>query len=207
MNYVVTYIDVQPGRTSEAVELLKQYATAGNGGVLQEIHRPQRFVVIEAWADEPALQIHENAQQTGQFRSRLREIHNSPFDRRVHQPFAIDRRTCLISPSALFVVTHVDVPPPRKDETEILLKRVSEQSRNDEGNLRYDVFQQNAPRTNHFTVVEAWTDENAFARHEAITHTRQFREALGPMLGAPYDDRLYKVAHASGNRVVLRTHS
>jgi quinol monooxygenase YgiN len=90
------------------------------------------------------------------------------------------------------LVTHVDVPPPRREETEILLKRIAEQSLTHPGNLRYDVFQQHAPRTNHFTVVECWADESAFAAHEAHSATLQYREALGPMLGAPYDDRLYR---------------
>jgi len=34
-------------------------------------------------------------------------------------------------------------------------------------------------------------DRNAFDAHEGKLHTRQFREALAPMLGAPYDERLY----------------
>jgi quinol monooxygenase YgiN len=86
----------------------------------------------------------------------------------------------------------VDVPPPRKDETEILLRNLAEQSRGDEGNVRFDVYQQNAPRTNHFTVYAVWKDESAFVSHETKPHSRQFRDALGPMLGAPYDDRIYK---------------
>jgi quinol monooxygenase YgiN len=58
--------------------------------------------------------------------------------------------------------------------------------------VRYDVFQQNAPRTNHFTVFAVWNGETGFLSHQTQPHTRQFREALGPMLGAPYDERLYK---------------
>jgi quinol monooxygenase YgiN len=69
---------------------------------------------------------------------------------------------------------------------------LAEQSRTDAGVIRYDIFQQNAPRTNHFTVFAVWTDEKAFASHELQPHTRQFREALGPMLGAPYDERFYR---------------
>jgi len=51
---------------------------------------------------------------------------------------------------ALIVVTHVDVPPPRREETEVLLKNLAERSRSHEGNVRYDVFQQNA-----FEVLDA----------------------------------------------------
>jgi quinol monooxygenase YgiN len=74
-----------------------------------------------------------------------------------------------------------------------LLRAESEISRKDEGNGRYDVYQQLAPRTNHFSVFVVWKDEQAFASHEATPHTQQFRETLGPMLGAPYDERLYRL--------------
>ena len=198
MTYVVTYIDVQPSAASQAIELLKQYrdtsnAEEGNSGValLQEASRPNRFVIIEAWKDESSFQGHESAEYTAQFRSRLRIIHNSPYDQRVHHSFSVgpERGTRI---GMLSVVTHVDVPPPRKDEAEALLKSLAEQSRKDEGNARYDVFQQNAPRANHFTVFAAWNDENAFALNQTTANTRQFRVLLGPLLGAPYDERLYK---------------
>lgn len=185
MTTVVTYIEVQPGRTSEAIKLLNDYCVSSPSGILalQEIHRKNRFVVIESWEDESAFQAHQ--------RPDLRNIQNCPNDQRVHTSFAVGASQPP-SATALYLVTHVDVPPPRKDETEILLKHIAEQSLTHPGNLRYDVFQQHAPRTNHFTVVECWLDENAFAAHETQAHTLQYREAVGPMLGAPYDDRLYR---------------
>jgi quinol monooxygenase YgiN len=197
MTYVATYIEVQPGSSTQGVALLAAYRIAsrreaGNQSVevLREIHRPNRFVIIEAWNDEAAFQTHEPATHTAQLRSGLKSIHNSPYDQRVHHEFSIGQDRPVES-DAFCVVTHVDVPPPRKDETEVLLRRLAEESRNDDGNLRYDVFQQNAPRTNHFTVFAVWADERAFTSHAVKSHTRQFRESLGPMLGAPYDERLY----------------
>ena len=199
MTYVATYIDVQPGTINQAIALIKQYGDAssaegGNSGIdmLQETSRQNRFVIIEAWKDESSFQVHESATHTAHFRSRLRAIHNSPYDQRVHHAFAVGLEPGAAGSGTLSVVTHVDVPPPRKDETEVLLKSLAEQSRKDEGNVWYDVFQQNAPRTNHFTVFAVWNDERAYNSHEMQPHTRQFREALGPMLGAPYDERLYK---------------
>jgi len=41
-------------------------------------------------------------------------------------------------------------------------------------------------------VFAVWNDNKAFKDYETKPYTRQFREALGPMLGAPYDERLYK---------------
>ena len=196
---IATYIDVSPDFTPEAVALLKEYcvATAGEEGnavifVLQETSRPNRFVVVETWNVESAFQAHEAAPHTAEFRSRLRAIHNSPYDQRVHHAFAFAGRKEK-SEGLLYVVTHVDVPPPRREETEVLLTAEAARSRADDGNVSYDVYQQNAPRTNHFTVLAVWKDDAAFATHQAAPHTRQFREALGPMLGAPYDERLYQL--------------
>ncbi len=207
--YVATYIDVQVSSTNEGMGLIRQYRDAtraekGNSGAdfVQEIGRPSRFVIVEFWKDQASFDAHEKAGHTAQFRSKLKAIHNSPYDQRVHQGLAVDARPLATgrgtvsvftqSPSYnLLVFTHVDVPPQSKNETEVLLKRLAEESRKDDGNLRYDVFQQTAPRTNHFTVLAVWKDRSAFDAHETKPHTRQVREALAPMLGAPYDDRLY----------------
>jgi quinol monooxygenase YgiN len=196
--YVATYVDVQMNSTGEAAALIRQYREAaqaekGNSGidVVQEIGRPYHLVIIELWKDQAAFEAHEKSASAVQFRSRLKAIHNSPYDQRVHLGLAVDSRSWPAVRGAVSVVTHVDVPPPQKDQTEAWLKRMAEESRKDDGNLRYDVFQQTAPRTNHFTVLEVWKDRNAFESHEMKAHTRQFREALGPMLGAPYDERLY----------------
>jgi quinol monooxygenase YgiN len=147
--------------------------------------------VLEAWQDDASQQAHDGAAHTAQFRSRLSAIHNSPYDQRVHHEFAAGLEPGT-STGAFYVVTHVDVPPPRKDETEKLLRSLAAETTKEPGNLRFEVFQQLAPRTNHFTVYGIWNDERAFEAHELKPHTRQFREALGPLLGAPYDQRLYR---------------
>jgi quinol monooxygenase YgiN len=192
MIYVATYIDVQAGSTAAGIALIKEYVEASRAEAVQEMSRTNRFVIIEVWNDQAAIEAHERSDGTAQFRSKLKAIHNSPYDRRVHLAFAIDPRPRADLQATMFVVTHVDVPPPRKDETEVLLKALAEEIRSLDGNARYDVFQQNAPRTNHFTVFAAWRDRRAFDSYEMSPHTRRFREAIGPLLGAPYDERLYK---------------
>jgi quinol monooxygenase YgiN len=198
MIYVVTYFEVRPDRADAAMVFIRQYVKdsqgeEGCGGVeiVQELHRRNRIVVIESWQAESAFKAHESAAHVANFRSKVAEIHKSPFDQRVHNDFAVGSKSTPLSRSELFAVTHVDVPPPRKDETEALLKATAEKIRAQAGNMRLDVFQQTA-RPNHFTMVAVWKDEAAFAAHETHPDTRQFREALGPMLGALYDERLYK---------------
>jgi len=192
MVHVVTYIDIDPASIAAGTELLKAYRKAGHALVLQEVGRQNRFVIVESWKDEAEFQGHESAAQNAEFRSGLQAIHNSPYDQRVHHTFA-SGQTRENGVGMLYVVTHVDVPPPRKDETEVLLTVEAVKSRTDAGNVRYDVFQQNAPRTNHFSVVAVWESESAFTAHQATAHTRRFREDLGPKLGAPYDERLYSL--------------
>ena len=196
---IATYFEVQSVFTDKAIALVKRYcessrAEKGNAGVdaVQETPRHNRMVVIESWKDEPAFREHETSTTTSEFRSALKTIQLCPYDQRVHQNFSVSTDAGTPDDRSLCIVTHVDVPPPRREETEVLLRNLVEPSRRDEGNLRYDIFQQLAPRTNHFTVVAIWSDAAAFASHETKPHTLQFREALGPMLGAPYDERLYQ---------------
>jgi quinol monooxygenase YgiN len=197
--YIATYVDIKQSLTADGMGLVRVYrdtsrAEQGNQSidVLQETNRSNRFVIIESWRDQPAFISHEEAQHTLQFRAKLKTIHSNPYDQRVHNDFAIGPETAKATPDSVCVVTHVDVPPPRKDEAEVLLRRLAEESRKDTGNLRYDVFQQTS-RTNHFTVFAVWDDIEAFESHEISAHRMGFREALWPILGAPYDERLFKV--------------
>ncbi len=197
--YIATYVDVAPTSTNQGIALIKEYREAtrthsGNAGVdvVQEIGRPNRFVIMEVWKDQASFESHEKAAPTEQFRTRLKAIHDSPYDQRVHIGLSLDTRPAGNTRDTVSVVTHVDVPPGRREEAEVLLKKTAEESRKDDGNFRYEVFQQSPARTNHFTLFATWKDAKTFDSHEMRPHTRQFREALGPMLGAPYDDRLYK---------------
>jgi quinol monooxygenase YgiN len=193
MVHAVTYIDIDPGSVAAGTELLKTYRKSAGALVSHEGCRPNRFVIVESWDDEAEFRDHESAPRTAEFRAGLQAIHNSPYDQRVHHTFASGAQARENSAGMVYVVTHVDVPPPRKDETEVLLTVQAVKSRNDGGNVRYDVFQQNAPRTNHFSVVAVWESEATFRSHQAAPHTRRFREELGPKLGAPYDERLYSL--------------
>src|SRR5688500_1287479 len=94
--YVATYIDVQPGSTREGTQLIEQYRQAsraedGNLGVevVEEIGRPNRYAIIEAWKDQQSFEAHEKGATTIQFRSKLKAIHNSPYDQRVHHDWSV----------------------------------------------------------------------------------------------------------------------
>ena len=195
--HVATYVEVGTGAVKDGIALLKQYrdATAkeaGNTriGVGQERGRANRFVVLEIWKDQAAFDAHGKSPSTAAFRDKLKSIQNAPYDERVHSGMAVADSPANAK-GAIYVVSHVDVPPPRKDEVIAALNPLAEQSRKGAGNVRFDVWQQ-ASRPNHFTVVEAWKDQKAYDARGSAAPQRQFRDKLGPMLGALYDERLYR---------------
>jgi len=195
--YVATYVEVLPTAIKDGSALLKQYrdATRKDAGnqraeVVQEANRPTRFVVMTIWGDQKAFDAHGKAAHTAQFRDKLKAVHATPYDERVGSGMAVAAKDSLKGGSVV-VVTHVDVPPPSKDTVIPMLQQLAEASRKDAGNQRFEV-QQQASRPNHFTVVEAWADQKAYNGHVLASHTRQFRDKLGPMSGALYDERLFK---------------
>ena len=71
------------------------------------------------------------------------------------------------------------------------LNPLADASRKGDGNVRFEVVQQTS-RPNHFTVVEAWKDRKAYDARGSAGPQRAFRDKLGPMLGALYDERIYR---------------
>jgi quinol monooxygenase YgiN len=196
--YVATYVEVLPNAVGDAAAMLRQYRDAvgkeaGNirAEVVQETGRPTRFLLLSAWSDQSASDASGKSARTAQLRDRFKALLAAPFDERVHSGFAVAAREPLRA-NSVTVASHVDVPPPMRETLEPMLRSLAEASRKEPGNLRFEA-QQQANRINHFTVVEAWADQKAYEAHVAAAHTRQFRDALGPMLGALYDQRLYRL--------------
>jgi quinol monooxygenase YgiN len=194
--HVVTYVEVVPAAAPQSAVLLRQYREAAGKEaglrqveVLQRIDRPNQFVVLAVWADQKAFEAHGASAPAAGLRTGLHALLASPNDERVHTGLAVGPPAAG-GVGALHAVTHVDVIPPRKDDSLPLLRQLAEDSRRDPGNLRFDVVQQ-TNRPNHFTVVEVWRDRSAFDAHGAAAHTRRFREQLAPMSGSLYDERLY----------------
>ena len=107
----------------------------------------------------------------------------------------------------IYVATHVDVIPPRKDDGVAALKRLGEDSRRVPDNVRFELVQQ-INRPNHFTVIEIWKDAKAVETHSMAAPTREFRDKLATMTGALYDERLYRAIDdlPTGYRTVFVMH-
>ncbi len=196
--YVVTYFDVAPPAAAETAALARQYAgasrkEAGNAGfgMFAEIGRPNRFAILEAWRDKAAYEAHVAAASTTVYRDKLKPLLISGTGARLLSGFSVAPPAAQAGPETVFVLTHVDVPPPQKDQAIELQKALAAAARKDDGNLWFDVLQQN-DRPNHFTLYEGWHDRKAFDASIMAAHTKEFRQKLNPLEGALYDERLYQ---------------
>jgi quinol monooxygenase YgiN len=199
--HVATYVEVAPASANTGVGLLKLYRTwtrkhDGNmrTEIAQELGRPNRFVILEIWKDQAAFEAHGKDGATAGVHEKLKVIQGAPADERVHRGFSVGAFEDVKATGAVYVVSHVDVPPPRREECEAALRKLAEESRKSLGNLRFEVDQQ-TNRPNHFTVVEVWKDRTAYDGRTTAAAQRTFRDKLGPMLGALYDERLYKAVN------------
>jgi quinol monooxygenase YgiN len=196
--YVVTYVELMPSEIAAGASLLKHYRDASRRepgslrfDVLHELARPNRFAIVEIWKDKAARDAHDQAAPTRQFHDKIKPIEDAPDDERVDNPLYMAAAKTPAQPAAIYVVTHVDVIPPGKDDCMAALKTMSVDTAKDSGNIAYQVLVQDG-RSNHFTVLEAWSGKAALDAHATAAHTRSFRDKLSPLAGALYDERLYK---------------
>ena len=158
--YLVTYFETAPAAAD---------AVAGDGETIRG-RRPPRPPAMSsssrcakwgaaiasrfsrAGATRPRLR--RTAQEAAALQNRLQPQFAAPFDTRTSSPMLVAGLTRAASRrrgGAVYVLTHVDVPGPAKDECIELLKQLTAASRNQPGLLRFDVVQQDS-RPNHFTV-------------------------------------------------------
>ena len=195
--YSVIYVEVMPTATAEGATLLRRYRAAtrteeGNlrSEVVQRIGQPHQFAIIEVWRDQKAFEAHGKGASSTDMRAGIAAIRNAPTDERVHTGLSVGPIAATPAAGAVYVVTHVDVIPPRKDDGVAAVKQLADGSRAGAGNVRFEVVQQ-TNRPNHFTVVEIWASARAAEAHSMAAVTRQFRDKLASMTGALYDERMY----------------
>jgi quinol monooxygenase YgiN len=196
--YVVSYIEVAPQAHDAAAGLLRQLANTGRKDegnvrfeILQRVAPSNQFAIVAIWKDQSAYDRHAGASHSKEFRQKISPHLISAIDDRLHSGLMVPDSTSPNVPGTVHVITHVDVPPPKKDECIVLLRALSDGSRKENGAARFEIFQQTS-RPNHFSVVEIWKNQDAYEAHITAAHTRQFREQLTPMSGALYDERLYR---------------
>jgi quinol monooxygenase YgiN len=205
--FAVTYLDVAPSALGQGIDLLKKYRESSQHEsanleftVLQEMHRPNRFVIVEGWKDQAAFDAHDKGAAKTAFQDALTPIRNSPPDRHMLQPFSNAAARPTPASGAVYMVEHIDFmggDPAFAAAAQPLVKGLAESTRKEEGAVRYEIYRQPPPRINHYEVVSAWKDAKAFDAHETAPHTLQFRADSVMGARAPrvnlYDQRLYTV--------------
>ena len=196
--YSVTYVEVMPTSRTDGIASLKRYRDAArkeDGNlrceVVSRIGQPHQLAILEVWKDQKAFEAHGKSANTTQLRDKIQAIRNAPIDERVHVGVSVGPLQPGPAGDAVYVVTHVDVIPPRKDDGLAAVRQLGDSGRASTGNVRFEVVQQ-TNRANHFTVIEIWKDAKAVEAHSMAEATRQFRDKLGPMSGALYDERMFK---------------
>jgi quinol monooxygenase YgiN len=197
--YAVTYIDVTPATRAADAALLRGLADASRKEpgllryeVFQRDAPSNQFAIIEIWKDQQSYDAHAAAAHVKTFRQQIEPHLVAPIDERPYVGLAVGPKDSAAIPAgAAVAISHVDVIPPKKDDGIAALKTLAEPTRKDNGNLRFDVYQQKA-RPNHFTVIEVWRNPQAADAHEIEPHTKDFRKVLGSATGALYDQRWFK---------------
>ncbi len=196
--YMVSYIDVTSSARGSGTTLMRQLAAASRqeAGIVryeafQRSAPSNQFAVIEIWKDQQSYDAHAASAHLKTFRQQIEPLLIAPIDERPYVALAVGPRDGVAIPArALIALSHVDVIPPKKDDGIAALKALADPTRKDDGNARFDTYQQKT-RPNHFTVIEVWRDQAAADTHEAAAHTKQFRRLLGSATGALYDQRWY----------------
>jgi quinol monooxygenase YgiN len=190
----VAYVEARAAAAEAARKALTAYrdATAKQAGsarveLFEQVGRPGHFAIVETWPDQSAFDTRDSAARK-QLESALEPIRVSGYDQRPYKTLSVAPAKSARVRGTAFVIAHVDVAP--NPQVPVLLARLADASRQEPGNLRFDVVQ-HTMRANHFTVVEQWQTQAALDAHAAAASTRQYRDELLPLTGSPLDERVY----------------
>ena len=200
---LVTFIEVRSDSVARATTLLQKYSEALHARdsppeveLLHEIDRPRHFVLLES-AQRPELLIEAQARGQAMLQA-LGPLLTAPLDRRIHRPFASACPSAGLASTAapreggaIMVVAHLDIAGGAdRAGREAALERLAREACQSSGNQGFEVLQQ-TNRSNHFDLIARWRSRHDLDAFAASAAARAFREAVGPWLGSPYDERLY----------------
>ena len=193
----VAYIEVAPSEVRRTIGVLQTYREAamkapgiGRIETLQQVGRPNLFAIEETWRDAASLQAHLASADAKKLRDDLQSALISTFDQRLLAPVTVQAARGSLSDQSIYVLTHADTVD-RSGSVPAMLQELAAGARREGGNVVFDVTVQ-PNRTNHFTLIEAWSDQKAYETHVVAENTKKFRTGFAPTSGALYDERLYK---------------
>jgi quinol monooxygenase YgiN len=200
-SYVLIYLEFAPSTVANATALLKAYRDASRRepgamtvDIYQEAGHPHRFVLREIWQDRPAADRHMSAAATTQLITAIKPIHLGNPQVGFHIPYWLAPAKAAGANDA-FVISHIDVGGNNVPRLKTILDALGPASANDAGLVRYEILDEVPAHANHFRFFEQWSSEANWAAHHTAAHTRQFRDSVTPILGTPYDQRLYRLVN------------
>jgi quinol monooxygenase YgiN len=194
----VAYFETAPAEIDHTIVVLKAYRQGARSAagivrleVLQQIGRPNLFAIVEKWSDGASLQMHLASADNKKLREELQSALISPFDERLLAPVTVQPAAGAATDQSIYVLTHADSVD-RSGVVTTMLQNIAAGARRESGNLLFDITVQ-PNRTNHFTLIEIWATPKAHESHIVADPTRKFRSAFGPVSGALYDERIYRI--------------
>ncbi len=195
--HAVTIFDVSPAVVARGGDLAKRYREGLSGLpgfngalILREVGRPNWFTVDEGWKDQASFDASGASAPVNSLRVSLRAMDRAPFDRRDYAVISTGPSQPLLGAGVVHLHLHLDVFPPGINPALAATRIVAEAARMGQGNLRYDVYKSVETPVSHFTILGAWRSRADFDAYESSPYGRAFRDAVGPLLGSPIDDRL-----------------
>jgi quinol monooxygenase YgiN len=197
--YVVVYIELIPGSEAQAERVLDQLAArALAAGALRfdvdnEVQRSNFYVLIETWQNQTVYDRFLGSPQTKALFTQLAQFLIAPTDER--DGTLIEAGKTATAPAhggEIEVVTHIDVIPTFLAQAQPLIQQFVADSAHDPGVKEFLLVSWDGI-TNHFQLIERYDTKRAFDLHVSAQHSVDFRKALQPFIGAPYDERVYTV--------------
>lgn len=199
--YLMNYVEVAPSAAAQALGALKDYRDAARkepGAIridlYQEKGQTHRFIVEEIWQNRAIAQERRKSAASDALVQLLKPIELGPPDVRTHQ-IHMATPPKPPNPNDTILITHVDVAG---NNTLNLIKQLDilwDATRNENGMVRYEILDEVPLHSNHFRIVEEWTNSAAWEAHDRAPQSQAYRDAILTMLGTPYDQRLYTVVN------------
>jgi quinol monooxygenase YgiN len=195
----LTFIEVRVEMRGHAANVLRERASVLHEQTssptqvifLQEIARPERFALLEHEQSPEAAAI---ARKKDSLSVALADDLTAPPDRRANHELAPDPGSTGAKfdvQAHFYVIAHLDLATPDPAKIAVTLHQLVQAARRSDGNLGFTVWQQ-TEHPNHFNLISAWIGESPLHAFEATRAARDFRQTVAPLLGSPYDERLFQ---------------
>jgi quinol monooxygenase YgiN len=158
----------------------------------KEAQRSNFFVLIETWSNQAAFDAFKGSSLTQSLLARLAQLQIAPLDERDGTLIQAGKTGARAHGGEIEVVTHIDVIPTFLDQAKPLILQFVADSAHDHGVQEFLLVSWDGI-TNHFQLIERYDTNRDFDLHVSAQHSVNFRKALQPFIGAPYDERVYTV--------------